>query len=244
MKEGAMTKAHKHWKVQPHDTLSHVDDDILTVVGRLRMPLGDFPRRMTIVRLSDSRLIIWSAMAVNETELAKLEAFGRPAFLVVPNDHHRLDAKAWKERYPQVQVVAPYGSRGKVEEVVPVDMITPDFGDERVRFLTVPGTREREAALLVSTSSGTTLVLNDIVGNIRRKSGIAGWLLELAGFAGNSARIPRIVKLKMVEDENALRGQLSAWAELPTLKTILVSHGDAITYHPRQALRALARTLP
>ena len=97
-----MTKAYEHWKVQPHGTLSRVDDDILTVVGRLRMPLGDFPRRMTVVRLSDARLVIWSAMALDETELAKLEAFGRPAFLVVPNDHHRLDAKAWRNRYPAV----------------------------------------------------------------------------------------------------------------------------------------------
>src|SRR4029453_16485173 len=105
--------------------------------------------------------------------------FGRPAFLVVPNDHHRLDAKAWKERYPQLRVVAPNGSRAKVEQVVRVDTTAPDFGDSRVCFLTVPGTREREAALLVSTSSGTTLVLNDLVGNIPRKSGIAGWLLGL-----------------------------------------------------------------
>ena len=238
-----MTKAYEHWKVQPHGTLSRVDDDILTVVGRLRMPLGDFPRRMTVVRLSDARLVIWSAMALDETELAKLEAFGRPAFLVVPNDHHRLDAKAWRNRYPQLRVVAPNGSRAKVEQVVPVDTTMPDFGDPRVRFVTVPGTREREAALLVSTSSGTTLVLNDLVGNIPRKSGISGWLLGVAGFAGNSARIPRVVKLNMVEDEKALRGQLSEWAELPSLKTILVSHGDVIREHPRQTLRALARTL-
>lgn len=74
-------------------------------------------------------------------------------------------------------------------------------------------------------------------GNIPRKSGIAGWLLGFAGFAGNSARIPRVVKLNMVEDEKALRGQLSEWAELPSLKTILVSHGDVIRENPRQTLR-------
>lgn len=98
------------------------------------MPLGSFPRRMTVVRLSDSRLAVWSAMALRETEMAKFEAFWRAAFLIAPNDHHRLDANAWKERYPQMQVVAPEGSRAQVEKIVPVDTTVPDFGDPNVQF--------------------------------------------------------------------------------------------------------------
>jgi len=53
-------------------------------------------------------------MALDANEMARLEAFGAPAFLIVPNDHHRLDAKAWKDRYPQVQVVAPEGARARI----------------------------------------------------------------------------------------------------------------------------------
>ena len=110
-----MTEPSQRWKVRPHGELSAIDDGILTVVGPIRMPLGSFPRRMTVVRLADARLIVWSAIALRETEMAKFDAFGRAAFLIVPNDHHRLDASGWKERYPQVQVVAPEGSRAKVE---------------------------------------------------------------------------------------------------------------------------------
>ena len=238
-----MTKPYPHWKVRPHGKLSEIDDGILTVTGPIRMPLGSFPRRMTVVRLSDSRLVIWSAIALDEEELATLEASGRPAFLIVPNDHHRLDAKAWKERYPQLQVVAPEGSRAKVEKVVPVDTTAPDFGDPQVQFVTVPGTSDREAALVVRTANGTTLVLNDLVGNIRDAAGISGWLLGLAGFAGKSARIPRVAKLNLVKDVNALRAQLRQWAELASLKRIIVSHGEPIEANPRQTLRDLADSL-
>src|SRR6266480_4639064 len=161
-----LPRTYPHWKVRPHGQLSDVDAGILTVVGPIRMPVGSFPRRMTVIRLSDSRLVVWSAMALGETEMAKLEAFGRPAFLIVPNDHHRLDAKGWKERYPQMQVVAPIGSRAKVEKVVPVDTTAPDFGDPNVQFVTAAGTQDREAALFAGTRNGTTLVLNDLVGNI------------------------------------------------------------------------------
>jgi len=231
------------WKVRPHGTLTKVDEGILTVVGQLRMPLGRFPRRMTVVRLSGSRLVVWSAIALDEKEMATLERFGRPAFLIVPNDHHRLDAKAWKDRYRQVQVVAPKGSRAKVEKMVPVDTTAPDFGDPGVQFVTVAGTHEREAALVARTSNGTTLVLNDLVGNIRSKSGISGGLLRLAGFAGDAARIPRVVKLSLVKDASALRAQMLQWAETKSLRRILVSHGDPIETNPQQTLRELAASL-
>ena len=175
--------------------------------------------------------------------MAKLEAFGRPAILVVPNDHHRLDARAWKARYPEMKVVAPPGSRAKIEEVVPVDTTTPDFGDPNVQFLTVAGTAEREAALVVRTASGTTLVLNDVVGNIRNPSGLAGWLLRLAGFAGDEAHVPRVVKAAMVKDETALRDQLLKWSEERSIKRILVSHGEPLEAHPQETLRQLAGSL-
>ena len=161
----------------------------------------------------------------------------------MPNDHHRLDARAWKERYPQVQVVAPVGSRAKVEKMVPVETAAPDFGDANVRFVTVAGTHDREAALVVRMPNGTTLVLNDLVGNIRDASGISGWLLGLAGFAGKAARIPRVVKLNLVKDANALRAQLLQWAEIASLKRILVSHGEPIEANPQQTLRDLAASL-
>ena len=234
---------HRHWKVLPHGPLMEVDEGILTVTGPIRMPLGSFPRQMTVVRLSGSRLVVWSAISLGDEEMARLEALGQPAFLIVPNGMHRIDAAAWKERYPQLQVVAPEGARKKVGKVVRVDRSAPDFGDSNVRFHSVAGTRERESALIVHTPSGTTLVLNDIVGNIRDASGIAGSLLRLAGFAGDAPRIPRVAKSKLVADANALRAQLLQWAEIRSLKRILVSHGEPIEANARQTLRHLAASL-
>jgi hypothetical protein len=238
-----MTKLHQHWTVLPHGKLTPIDEGILTVVGQIRMPLMNFPRRMTVVRLRDGRLVIWSAIALDETEMATLEAAGRPAFLVVPNDEHRLDAKAWKERYPQLAVVAPEGARDKVAEAVPVDTTAPDFDDPDVRFLAVPGTRGHEAALVVRRPDGTTLVLNDLVANIHNESGFSGWLLRLMGLAGETAHIPRRVELLMVKDTNDVRGQLLRWASDATLQRVIVSHGDVIERQPRQALRQLAASL-
>lgn len=91
-----MTQPFRDWKVLPHGKLSQVDDNILTVVGEIEMPLMNLPRRMTVVRLNDSRLVVFSAIALAEHEMAALEAFGRPAYLIVPSDKHRLDARSGK----------------------------------------------------------------------------------------------------------------------------------------------------
>ena len=238
-----MTRPNENWNVLPHGKLTPIDDGMLTVEGRIKMPLMDLPRRMTVVRLHDSRLVVWSAIALDDAAMATFEAFGRPAFLVVPNDHHRLDAKAWKNRYPELKVIAPEGAREKIADVVAVDMTSPDFGDPGVTFVTVPGTRAHEAALVVRRERGTTLVLNDLVGNIHAASGIDGWLLRLAGFAGDDAQIPRVVKMALVKDAADLRAQLLEWAELPGLRRIIVSHGDPIESEPQRTLRDLAASL-
>lgn len=238
-----MTQPLQKWTVLPHGKLSQIDDNILTVVGEIHMPLMDLPRRMTVVRLNDSRLVVFSAIALDEDEMAGLEAYGRPAYLIVPSDKHRLDAKIWKDRYPAMQVVAPEGARTKVAETVPVDTAAPRFDDPNVQFMAVPGTSGHEAALVVRTPNGTTLVLNDVVGNIQNASGFGGWLLRIAGFAGKEAQIPRVVKMAMIEDTKALRAQLLQWAEIESLKRILVSHGSPIEENPRQTLRDLASSL-
>jgi hypothetical protein len=238
-----MAAAFQTWTVLPHGPLIEVDEDILTVVGEIKMPGGMLPRRMTLVRLADRRLIVFSAIALDEREMARVEAFGTPAFLIVPDSIHRQDAKIWHDRYPKAKVVAPEGARSKVEKVVPVDTMAPDFADPNVQFVAVPGTLEQDSALLITGKRGTTLVLNDLVGNIHGEKGFGGWLLRVMKFAGDEPHIPAPVKAKIVDSKVELREQLLAWGALPQLRRIIVSHGDIIESDPRGVLRTLADSL-
>jgi hypothetical protein len=204
-----MPRTLEEWTVLPHDPPRRVTDDILTVVGEIAMPLMTLPRQMTLVRLKDGRLVIFSAIALDEDEMRRIEDFGTPAFLIVPNDHHRMDARIWKERYPALIVIAPPGARAAVEEAVPVDSTEGAFGDPSVRLTIVPGTGEREAALEVRRPGGLTLVINDVIGNIRDSKGFGGWLLRRLGFAGDEPHLPAPVGLAMVEDKRALRANSS-----------------------------------
>jgi hypothetical protein len=241
--EEAHMRPFQQWTVLPHDRLTQVDENIVTVTGEIHMPVGEFPRRMTIVRLASGLLVIYSAIALDENEMRTIERFGEPAFLIVPGDLHRLDAKIWKDRYPAMCVVAPCGARDKVERVVHVDATNVDFGDPNVCFVEIPGTGGHEAALIVQTQNGTTLIVNDIIANMPNRKGFGGWLLKLVGFTGPGPRIPTIVEKKNVRDKSALRTQLERWAGLATLRRIIVSHGSTIERSPANVLRRLATSL-
>ncbi len=235
-----MSRVLDHWQVLPHGKLTQIDDGILTVTGRIHMPLTEFERRMSVVRLRDGRLVVYSAIALDEDEMRQLEAYGTLAWLVVPGDHHRTDARIWKARYPLMRVLAPRGARKVVEAVVPVDNTTAHFNDPDVSFVTVAGTNGHEGALVIHRPSGTTLIVNDLIGNMDRD---ASFLPRLMGFAGDGPQIPTGVRLGLAGHKVALRGQLLAWAEDPGLKRIIVSHGAPIEDGAAAALRRLAETL-
>lgn len=234
-----MPKAFATWTVLPHGPLEAVSPRIRTVTGELAMPLTRLERRMTVVRLCDGRLVVYSAIALQEPQMQELESFGRPAFLIVPSHLHRLDAPAWKRRYPELCVVAPSGARQQVAQVVPVDTTEPSFGDPTVRFVELAGTANREAALEVDDSDGVTLILNDVVGNLPQSH---GWVLRALGFATARPRVPRMAKLALVKDAKSLRASFERWSGEP-IRRLIVSHGAPVLSDAPQVLSALARSL-
>lgn len=239
-----MAKPFSEWTVLPHGNLTRLDDNLLSVTGMLHMPpMGDVERRMTVVRLTDGRLVVYSAIALDEAKMSAIERFGTPAYLIVPSDIHRMDAKVWKDRYPTMRVVAPAGARAKVEEIVPVDATEVDFGDPAVHFVAVPGTGEREAALVVETGSGTTLILNDIVFNLANRKGLSGWLFKAIGMTGDEPHVPPVIKMRRVEDKHALQAQIERWSRLPNLKRVIVSHGSIIANDAAHVLGRIAEDL-
>ncbi|WP_443748196.1 hypothetical protein [Asticcacaulis solisilvae] len=234
-----MTKILEKWTVMPHGRLTEIDDGIWTVTGDLHMPLTPLERRMTVVRLNSRALVIYSAIALDETQMKVLEDAGRPAFLIVPGDHHRLDARIWKDRYPDIKVIAPTGARDAADEAVPVDATDVDFGDPAVSFVTVRGMSGHEAALVVRRPAGTTLIVNDIIGNMPEGAGL---VLRAMRFAGNEPHIPLPVSMTL-KDKDGLRDQLLSWADEPGLRRVIVSHGEPIEADAAQQLRSLADTL-
>lgn len=239
-----MSTLNDQWTVQPHGPIEHIDEGLLSVAGEITMPLGNFPRRMTVIGLSGGRTAIWSAIPLREPEMQKIEELGTPAFLIVPGIAHRLDLKPWKQRYPQAKVVCPFGAADAVREAVPVDATDEIFHDPSVRFEAVPGTGGKEAVLHVFRTGRVSLLLNDILANVAHPHGLGAKVMAwVMGFGVDEPRMPWVGKRMFVEDKAALAAAFRDWGEQPDLKHIVVSHGDVIRDDPRGVLTRIAGQL-
>ena len=218
-----MPKAFSHWTVLPHEPIVKLSENLWWVRGDI--PGMSLKRVMTVARRVDGRLVLFSPIALDTNELAELEAFGEPGFLVVPNGWHRLDAPAYKQRYPKLEVFAPRGSRRKVEEVIGVDGTFEDFpNDARVRLEPLNGIGELEGVMLVHDPDGTTVVLGDTVMNMDRKRDLLGYLFTTVLGSAPGPRISRLTKLILVKDKPALKAELLRLAQIPDLTRVIVAH--------------------
>jgi len=238
-----MPKFHTEWTVFPHGPVKKIDDGILCVEGEIRMPLGRFPRRMTVVALTGGRTAVFSPVALHEPAMRQIEDFGIPAFLIVPNGFHRLDSRIWKQRYPEMKVICPPGAKERVQEAVTVDATTDILADSAVEFAIVPGMGEAEGALIVQREGRTTLILNDVISNVRHPKGLgANIVARLFGFGVKRPQMAREVKWLFVKDKPALAGQLRRWAADPALVRLIPSHGEIID-GPASTLSRIADNL-
>jgi hypothetical protein len=239
-----MSKLNDTWTVQHHGDLVQLNENLLTVAGSIHMPLGEFPRRMTVVALAAGGSAIWSPVPLREPEMSRIEALGPVRFLIVPNQAHRLDLKAWKARYPAARVIAPPSAREAVSEAAPVDATEDIVRDPALVFEQVAGTKADEFALRVSSADGLTLILNDILSNVQHPEGVGAKIMaHLFGFGTDHPQTSRPVRWMYVKDPAALAAQLRAWAAFPALRRVIVSHGDVIDEAPGAALEGAAAEL-
>lgn len=235
-----MPAAHERWTVLPHGPIEKLEENLWRVTGAL--PNMALERVMTLARMADGRVVVHSAIALTDDEMREVEAWGEPAFLVVPNGWHRLDAPSFKNRYPSLRVVCPRGARKAVEKVLAVDLTYDEFpGDARVSLEHAPGTKEGEGVMRVR-GDGLTLVFNDLIFNLPHGRGLAGLIFRLMGSTGGP-RVTRMGRLFVVRDRRAFRAYLENLATDPDLARVIVSHGAPIVKDMSAVLRGIASTL-
>lgn len=218
--------------------LEQLEDNLWRAEARVpKMPLH---RVMTVAKLASGGLVVHSAIAL--PDYAELDALGAVKFIVVPNGWHRLDAKAYVERYPQAKVLAPPGSKMKISKVVPVTGELSDLVDRDVSLTTVAGTKDLEALMTVRSGERTTLVFTDAIFNMPHKTGFQGFVLKHVMGSSGGPRVSRIGKMFMVKDKPAFAAQLEQLAARGVTR-VIVSHHEVISVDAAGALRDVASSL-
>ncbi|HTQ06960.1 MAG TPA: hypothetical protein VMI54_24045 [Polyangiaceae bacterium] len=232
-----MAACFTEWTVLPHDPIQKLTENFWCVQGV--MPDGKTTRKMSVVRLRDGSLLFHNAIALKEEAMQELEAFGRPAYIVVPGAFHRQDARIWKDRFPGAKVVAPAGAKKKIDEIAKVDLDYRDApGDDTVKLAYFDGCKEKEGYVEIRSESGTTLVINDVVCNLPKLGGFIGFFMGPTG----QASVPRITRWMIVKERNAVGEHLDRLAQIADLRRVVLSHGENLEHNPNAALRAARAT--
>lgn len=232
-----MAKCFTEWTVLAHEPLEKHSQHLWSVSGK--MPGGN-QRRMTIAKRADGGLVIHNAIALADEQMREVEAFGKPAYLVVPNSFHRMDAIIYKQRYPALEVLCPQSARKRVSAIVPVAGHMGEMPkDGIVDMFHIRGMKEREGAIVVREDGTSALVFNDALLNVPLGSGIVNWFMAPTGTLG----VPRFARWMLAKSSAELKEHLLELAKTPKLGHVVPGHGDVIATNAAAQLTTAAERL-
>ncbi|HKQ70499.1 MAG TPA: hypothetical protein VJT73_14220 [Polyangiaceae bacterium] len=236
-----MAKTNGAGRVLPHGPIEQLESNLWRVEGTL--PNMSLKRVMTIARLSTGEIVVHNPITLDGGAMKELDALGSPAFVIIPNGWHRLDAGAFQARYPQARVFAPQGSRAKVARVVEVAGTFAEFPlDKSVSLTELDGTRAAEGVMFVRSDGRTTLVFTDAIFNMPHGHGFTGFLLRYITQSTGGPRVSRVAKLMLIKDKPAFAAHLERLAT-PDVHRIIVAHHQTITERPVEVLREVAASV-
>ena len=217
--------------IYPYKPPIQLAPSLWQVEGSLKHPI--VPRNMTVYRLADGRLVLYSVVAMHEDGMRALEALGTPAIMVMPHDRHQMDAPFYKQRYPELRVLAPDPTAPRN---VPVDGDLSELAALGIVAYPVPGATYHEAILELPVEGGVALCACELLGNLTGIHGVIGLVMKLVGPPGGGFGVARAVRLREVSDRSAVRGWLAGLAARTDIRILLVGHGAPITTDARAAL--------
>jgi hypothetical protein len=225
------------WTVQHYQPIQKLEENLWTIDGQIRIPGGILPRKMTLIRLSDGLLVIHSPIPLDELDMLEVERWGKPAFCVIPNQRHRLDAPAFKRRYSNLKMLCPTAVRRQVERVVTIDG-GYELLPEQLQWRTL-ALRGDEAVFIIHSGDRTTLLFADGLFNLAHLPGALGLVLRLIGSTGGP-RVSPLMKVVALADRRLLAAQYRDLAAISGLVRLIPGHGANIDDQVASVLRDVA----
>jgi hypothetical protein len=239
----------------PINTLKAVAPDVWIVDGpviRYGSPLlkMSFPTRMTVIRLADGALAVYSPTPLPESLRAEIDRIGRPRWIIGPNRIHYWWLPDWHAAYPGAGVyLAP---RIREQAGTRIDFAARELAasgpypwDDAIATLAVAGGFMTEFVFFHRASR--TLVLTDLIENFEPHKlgyGPMRWLAWLGGVLDPDGGMPRDMRLTFRTHRATLRADVEtmiAWAP----ERIILAHGRWYerdgTIELRRAFRWLLR---
>lgn len=192
--------------------------------------------RMTVVRMADGGLLLYSPVALDDALRGAVEDLGQVRFIAAPNLYHHVYVGDWIEAFGDATVVATTGLRAKRSDLrIDVELDDPakaPWADELPGIM-MRGILTRETVLLHAPSR--TVISCDLTENFTHCD---HWptrqMLRLSGIYGRAGLSP-ILRLA-INDRAALRDsveQVLRW----DFDRVVLAHGEVIHSDGPEAVR-------
>lgn len=199
---------------------------------------------MTILRLGDGSLLLYSPLEMTPQRRAAVAALGPVAHLYAPNLYHHLRIGEWAAASPAARVHAPAGLSKKRPDLR-IDRIhcaipEPAFGGV-VDELCIEGFRLQESVLVYRPAR--TLVVADLVHNVGRPHDPWAKLYSRAMGFYDRVALSRMIRWVAVSNRAAFRRSLDELLTRP-FDRLIVGHGTPLPSGGKEALAAAYGWLP
>ncbi|MFT7581949.1 MAG: hypothetical protein ACI9MR_003630 [Myxococcota bacterium] len=200
------------------------------------------PAHMTVCRLTDGTLLLYSPIELDAEGQAAIDVFGTVSAIIAPNLLHHTFLGWAATTYPDATVYAPAGIEKKQPSAP--DHVTVKSGAEvtlaGVQAHMVGGLPGLSETVILHEPSGA-LVVADLVFNVARKRGwLTPLILWLAG-ASKGVASSRFVK-QMVKDKAATRASLDLLLGWP-FERLVPAHGAVVSDDAAKRFRAATNRL-
>jgi hypothetical protein len=207
-----------------------VDSDPVRILG-MRLTAA-----MTILRLGDGGLLLYSPIAMTRERRAAVEALGPVAHLYAPNLYHHLWIGEWAAAFPSARLHAPAGLSkkrpdlriGRIHNEGPEPALAGIIDERRI-----DGFRLQESVLVYRPAHA--LVVADLVHNVGRpREPWSKFYTRTMGFYDRVA-LSRMIRWTAFSDRAAARRSLDGLLALP-FDRLIVGHGAPLSVGGKEAV--------
>jgi Domain of unknown function (DUF4336) len=213
-------------------------DGVWTSTEPVRIVGTRLTATMTVLRLADGGLLLYSPVSLTPERRAAVKALGPVTHLYAPNLFHHLRLGDWADAFPAARVHAPRGLSKKRPELRldRVHQSSPEYAFEGVLDeVCVAGCRLRESVLFYRPAG--TLVVADLLHNVGKPEQLwAQVYTRMMGFYDRAA-LSRVLRWTAFSDRLAARQSVDQLLQLP-FDRLIVGHGVPLESGGKEALRA------
>lgn len=213
-----------------------IADDIVVMSFPLRFFGIDFKRNVTLLRLSDGRVVIHSTAPFTGEDVQAIRAFGEPAWLVEATLLHETFAKEGRSALPQLPYLAPKDfTQLSGVPTEPLDPPPTEWAGE-IEVLKIDGTRKSEHVFLHRGSR--TLVVADLFFSFPAET--QGWARffarQIMGLPPSLFGVSRFFKI-LITDHAEFKRSIRRMLEWD-FERVVVAHHESLETGAKKAVQS------